>query len=51
MLNSGTLYLYAFGHMNYRDIFNHPHRTTFCAYFNKDDPSAPKACPFSNTVD
>lgn len=50
-LKSGARYLYTFGHIEYKDIFAHPHRSTFCALFSADDPSRALACPFSNTVD
>ena len=49
-LKSGAVLLYSYGHIEYRDIFDRRHKTTFCARYNKDDGRA-YACPFFNTVD
>jgi hypothetical protein len=50
-LKSGAVQLYSYGHIEYRDIFDRHHKTTFCARYNKDDPGRAYACPFFNTVD
>jgi len=50
-IKAGTLYLYSYGHIDYRDIFAHPRKSTFCAQYNKDEPDRSHSCPFQNTVE
>lgn len=51
LLKNGGAHIYVYGHAEYKDTFAHPHKTTFCAMYNKDDPSRSPACPFLNTID
>jgi hypothetical protein len=51
-IGAGTTYLYVWGHIEYSDVFDHPHRTTFCAQYNPQQPQFAQACQhFNNKVD
>ena len=46
-LATGTVYMYVLGHVDYRDIFDIPHRTEFCAMAKSREPSF-SVCPQHN---
>lgn len=50
-VSTGRLFLIGFGHIDYLDAFGHPHKTTFCALYNPQDPGKPQVCGHFNSVD
>lgn len=50
-VKAGKAYIYVFGHLEYKDVFLKPHKTSFCGKYNPADPAHLSMCVHNNGAD